>query len=273
MAAWQELLHADPLPWLLDEQNPAMRHLALCQLLGRPADDPEVVAARQASTANGPIAGILAAMDPAGYWVKSGPGYGPKYTSTVWSLLFLAQLGADPAEPRLRRACEYVLSHSLSPCGGFSASSVAESSSPPDSAALHCLNGNLAWALLSLGWGEDARLRGALAWQARAISGEGGPRYYASGTSGPGFACAANEKQPCAWGSVKGVLALAAVPPAERSPELARALAAGVDFLLSRDPAVADYPRPSYSARPNGSWFKPGFPSAYVTDVLEILEA
>ncbi|MHB1134799.1 MAG: nitrogen fixation protein NifH, partial [Chloroflexota bacterium] len=47
----------------------------------------------------------------------------------------------------------------------------------------------------------------------------------------------------------------------------------GVDFLLSRDPAVADYPRPSYSARPNGSWFKPGFPSAYVTDVLQILEA
>ncbi|MGZ8721973.1 MAG: hypothetical protein ACXWXH_10975, partial [Aeromicrobium sp.] len=44
-------------------------------------------------------------------------------------------------------------------------------------------------------------------------------------------------------------------------------------FLLSRDPAVADYPMGWGNTRPNGSWFRLGFPSAYVTDVLQTLEA
>jgi hypothetical protein len=38
----------------------------------------------------------------------------------------------------------------------------------------------------------------AIEWGARAITGEGVERWYASGTSGPGFSCAANERQPCA---------------------------------------------------------------------------
>jgi hypothetical protein len=46
-----------------------------------------------------------------------------------------------------------------------------------------------------------------------------------------------------------------------------------VAFLLSRDPAVADYPMGWGNVRASGSWFKLGFPSAYVTDVLQVLEA
>ena len=40
-----------------------------------------------------------------------------------------------------------------------------------------------------------------------------------------------------------------------------------------RDPAVADYPMGWGNTKPNGSWFRLGFPSAYVTDVLQVLEA
>ena len=49
----------------------------------------------------------------------------------------------------------------------------------------------------------------------------------------------------------------------------------GVAFLLSRDPVVADYPFPTIYGvtKPSGSWFKLGFPIAYVTDVLQNLEA
>lgn len=42
-----------------------------------------------------PIAAILAAQDSAGWWAKPGSGYVPKYTSTVWRVVFLDQLGAD----------------------------------------------------------------------------------------------------------------------------------------------------------------------------------
>ena len=47
---------------------------------------------------------------------------------------------------------------------------------------------------------------------------------------------------------------------------------AGVEFLLSTDPAQADYPT-AFDTKPNQSWFKFGFPSFYVTDVLQNLEA
>ena len=40
-----------------------------------------------------------------------------------------------------------------------------------------------------------------------------------------------------------------------------------------KDPAVADYPMGYGNTKPNGSWFKPGFPSGYVADVLQIMEA
>jgi hypothetical protein len=112
----------------------------------------------------------------------------------------------------------------------------------------------------------------AVEWQARAITGEWVTRWYGSGTSGPGFACAANENLPCAWGAVKALGGLSRVPVERRSPEVARAIQTGVDFLLSRDPAVADYPAGWGNTRPSGSWFKPGFPSGHVADVFQNLE-
>jgi hypothetical protein len=97
-------------------------------------------------------------------------------------------------------------------------------------------------------------------------------RWYASGTSGPGFACAANEKLPCAWGAVKSLGALARLPVERRQPAVTRAIQTGVNFLLGRDPAVADYPSGWGHASPSASWFKLGFPSGYVADVLQNLE-
>ena len=50
-----------------------------------------------------PIASILAAQHPDGYWEKPGPGYATKYRGTVWQLIFLDQLGADGDRPRVPR--------------------------------------------------------------------------------------------------------------------------------------------------------------------------
>ena len=261
-----------PLTWLLEPSTPAVRHLALRELCGRPADDPEVCEARRAAMATDPIAAILAAQHPEGYWEKPGPGYASKYRGTAWQLIFLEQLGADPADERVRAACAYVLAHSQASNGGFGASGRADLHAPPPSLVLHCLNGNLVRALVRLGWFADPRLQRALDWEARAITGAGVDRWYASGTCGPAFACAMNEKLPCAWGAVKALRALAAIPPADQSPLVEGAIDAGATFLLSRDPARADYPMGWGNTRPNGSWFKLGFPSAYVTDVLGVLE-
>ena len=265
MSHWTDSLRRDPLPWLMEESDPAGRHLALRDLLDRPAADAERVAAQRAAMAADPIASILAAQAPEGWWVKPGPGYLPKYSSSVWSVIFLDQMGADGADPRVRLGCEYVLDHAQGRNGGLAVGGVS-------SGAIHCLNGNLLRALIGFGLLDDERVQRALAWQVAAISGEGMDRWYAV-TPGPGFRCGANYGQPCAWGAVKAVLALARIPADRRSPAAAAALTGGIDFLLSRDPSVADYPMPPGNTRPNGSWFKLAFPVGYVSDVLQVLEA
>jgi hypothetical protein len=272
MTGWQEALRADPLAWLLEPADPAVRHQALRQLLDCPADDPDVAESRAAAMVSDPIASILVAQDPEGYWEKPGPGYATKYRGTVWQLIFLDQLGADPEDERVRRACEYVLAHTQAESGGFGASGVSGVGPPPPSRVIHCLTGNLLRALIGFGWLEDPRVSRAVEWQARAITGEGAPRWYASGTCGPGFACGANERLPCAWGAVKALGGLARVPVGRRSLEVTRAIETGVDFLRSRNPAMADYPAGWGNTRPSSSWFKLGFPSGYVTDVLQNLE-
>ena len=272
MDDWRARLRDDPLPWLLDEANPAVRHLALRDLLDRPADDPDLVDARNAATLTDPIASILAGQDPAGWWERPGPGYAPKYRGTVWQIIFLDQLGADPAEPRISAACEYVLWHAQAPTGGFGASGSGREAAPPPSSVIHCLTGNLLRALIGFGWLDDRRVGRAIEWETAAITGEGDLHFNAT-TPGPGFRCGANAGLPCAWGAAKALLALTRIPPDRRSTGTSRAVELAVEFLLGRDPAVADYPAGYGNTRPSGSWFKLGFPSGYVADVLQVLEA
>ena len=269
---WTAALNDNPLPWLLDPDDPAVRHLTLRLLLDRPPDDPAVREAQTAAMRTDPIAAILAAQDPAGFWVKPGPGYSPKYRGTIWQLIFLDQLGADPADPRVRVACAYVLAHSQAKSGGFGCSGRETELPPPPSSVLHCLNGNLLRALLGFGWLDDPRVRHAIDWQARSITGDDFTSYYRSGTSGPGFQCAINEGLPCAWGAIKALRALVRVPPAHRAPHIQRAIDQGTEFLLSHDPALADYPAGWGNTTPSRLWFKLGFPSGYVADLLQNLE-
>jgi hypothetical protein len=114
-------------------------------------------------------------------------------------------------------------------------------------------------------------VQASLDWAARVITGEDVTRWYAN-TPGPGFACGTNEDLPCAWGAAKQLRALAAVPPRRRSARVKQAIATGVEFLMSRDPADADYPMGWGNTKPCGSWFKLGFPSGYVADALQVLE-
>jgi hypothetical protein len=271
--AWTAELAADPRPWLLDPARPAVRQLALRWLEDRPADDPDVVVARAAAMRLAPIAPILAAQDPAGWWVRPGHGYGPKYTGTTWSLVVLEQLGADPADAHVAAGCAYVLDHVAATSGGFGCSgAIQERRPPPPSSVIHCLNGNLVRALVAFGHLDDPRVAAAIDWQARAAAGsEDAPAWYASGTSGPGFRCGVNENLPCAWGAVKALRAFAAIPPARRTPSVERAIAIGVDLLLGVDPATAAYPA-GWDGKVSGSWFRLGFPSGYIADVLQVAE-
>ena len=266
------LTRDDLLTWLLEPENPGVRAAALQRLLGRAHDDPDVTQARAAAMRTDPIAAILASQHPEGWWVKPGAGYSPKYRGTVWQVIFLDQLGADPDDERVRHACDYLLRYTSTSSGGFGISGAKREKAPPPSSVAHCLNGNLLRAFLGFGLLDDPRVQAAVEWAASAITGAGDVRFYASGTSGPQFACGANDRRPCAWGATKELRGLARVPEDRRSPLVRRAIEEGVEFLFSRDPAVADYPMGYGNTKPSGSWFKLGFPSGYVADVLQVLE-
>jgi hypothetical protein len=271
--SWQDQLQGDSLSWLLESDSPGARYLAMRDLLDLDHDSAELAAARELAHQQGPIKTILAEIDSQGFWVEPGPGYNPKYRSTVWCIIMLAQLGASLHEDqRISRACDYVLEHALAAGGRFSASGAP-------SGTADCLQGNLCWALFELGVAPD-RLHAAFDWMARSITGEGiapiserqaALRYYA-GNCGPSFACGSNNKLPCAWGGVKEMLALSAWPADQRTEPIRHAITQGAEFLLGPDPALAAYPT-GYSDKPSSNWWKFGFPVFYVTDLLQNVEA
>jgi hypothetical protein len=268
--SWQSQLRGDSLAWLLDSDVANVRYLALRDLKGGGAG---LEAAREQAHARGPIALILRNMHKDGYWVKPGAGYDPKYRSTVWALILLAQLGAHvKQDKRIERACAYYLDRALAADGQLGASG------SPGSTA-DCLQGNMLWALVEMGF-SDPRLDKAYEWMARTVTGEGiAPatdrgtkvRYYA-GKCGPLFACGANNKLPCAWGGAKVMQAFGVWPEKKRTPLIKRAIRKGADFLLDADPGTGNYPT-GYTAKPSGNWWKFGFPVFYVTDILQIAEA
>jgi len=264
-----------PLPWLLDPTEPGPRYLALRDLCRPAIDDAELLAARAAAHAAPPIAPILDAMQPEGFWERPGAGYNPKYRSTVWALIALAQVGASAAaDERIGRAGRYLLEHALAPGGQFSTSPNAAPSGTAD-----CLQGNLLAALFDLGV-DDPRIDAALEWMARTVTGEGlapasdrkAERRYFSYKSGPLFACGVNGGLACAWGGAKVMLAFSKLPAARRTPLIDEAIRQGAEYLLGIDPATGEYPHP-YAPKPSGNWWKFGFPVFYVTDLVQLVEA
>ena len=273
--SWQNQLRGDSVSWLLESENPGVRYLALRDVVGLSAGDKELKSMRRKAHKEGPIAHILSKMNEEGYWQRPGTGYGPKYKSTVWALILLAQLGASVKEDkRIRQACRYYLDHALNPGGQISAMT---NNSP--SGTVDCLQGNMLWSLMELGY-TDPRMDSAYAWMARTTTGEGvapikekhAPVRYFAGKCGPTFACGANNKLPCAWGGVKVLLALSKLPAEKRSELIERAIQHGVNFFFSVDPSTAKYPN-GWAEKPSGNWWKFGFPVFYVTDILQIAEA
>jgi hypothetical protein len=272
--SWKNQLRSDSLPWLLESENPGIRYLALRYLHELSPDDKKLKSARKSAHEEGPIAAVLSHMDQAGYWVKPGPGYNPKYRSTVWALILLAQLGASANEDeRIAQACSYLLDH-MAAGGQFSTQITGAPSGTVD-----CLQGNLLWSLMELGY-DDPRMDKAYEWMARTVTGNGiapmedrdAPvRYYAY-KIGPNFACGVNNKLPCAWGAVKVLLALSKVPEKKRTPLIRKAIKQGVNFVFGIEPSTAKYPT-RLGDKPNRAWWKFGFPVFYVTDLLQLAEA
>ena len=251
----------DPLPWLLEPENPSARTLALTGLLDRPVSDPEVLAARAAIPGWGPAWAILDAQWPEGYWIAPGVGYSPKYKATVWQVIFMAARGA-PRTEAVDRACDRVLSDSRLPDGRFSAKVTEQG-------AIACLGGNLLRALLQLGC-EDPRLGESVEAHAGMVLRDGYRcRYNALKDEKDKWPPRMRDGLPCAWGAIKTLGALAELSEGQRSPAVREAIEVGVALLLDGNLADGNYPT---ATEPSALWQQFGFPLGYTSDLLEALE-
>jgi hypothetical protein len=231
------------LTWLLQEDNLSVRFFALRDLLARPMGDPEVEQARAAILEYPPVRAILDRLAAPGYWGQAGDEQVRRHIVRV---LLLAELGATPDHPVVRRACAFTLEMAQRGDGAF------PSRHPVYGGVRTCTQGLIAEALLRLMPGFDPRLERAVEFAASM-----------------GYECTYNAGLPCAWGIVRLLRAMAAIPASRRSPNVLSAMARGIGFLARYDLAQADFP---HGEAISPEWFRFGFPRGYQSDILEALE-
>jgi len=255
--------------WLLGEDNPSVRYFALRDLLGRPERSREVQAAKREIMAKGVVPKILARQSVEGFWAEENKFYRHKYKGTTWQLIILANLGADGTDPRVRKACEFILHRSQHKVnGGFSVDYSVRADGGSDGYVVPCLTGNMVWSLIRLGYLSDERLKRGIGHIVAYQRFDDGERGKLSGWPYERLKMCYG-RHSCHMGAAKVLKALAEVPPAERTPDVKRTIEQGVEYFLkhhiykkSHDLAKVSKP----------GWLKFGFPLMYQDDVLEMLE-
>ncbi len=143
------------------------------------------------------ISKIFRKQKPEGYWESAEHPYHPKYKSTYWQIIILGLLGLDKDDERVGRACRYIFQFQLQN-GGFTTFMeegakrehqwmkkrlLGKQREPPPFEAwaqektreyeMSCLTGNVAAALIRLGYASDGRVGRALKWLAEVQNANG----------------------------------------------------------------------------------------------------
>jgi hypothetical protein len=256
---WKQFLKGDPVPWLMEPDNPSVRYFALVDLLDRPADDPEVVVARQAIMDSPLVHLVLRRQRPDGRWGARDRAYG----DTVWRLLFLALLGASPhpvppphagegeGGGAIRRGCDYLLSHGPLPDGCFSFNGLR-------SGYLPCYTANAVFLLCQFGYTGDSRVQAAVSCLVNSQLDEGG--WLCTGRT--------RKTHSCLWATAKVLRAFANLPRGLRATQVDAAEQVAIELFLACGLYKAN--RRDFGP-PHPHWFLFGFPLLVESDVLEVL--
>jgi hypothetical protein len=151
------------LNWLLEEENPPIRYRTLTELLNSPENDREVETTKKTIPTYTPLAALLAAQKPAGYW--GNPDYYlPKKYSTFSVLTVLADLGLTNENDQVRRGCEYLFSHQREDGQFCRRRLIAGQGKIWEAHAATCTHARIVRFLIRFGYGEDPRTRQAIHW-------------------------------------------------------------------------------------------------------------
>jgi hypothetical protein len=233
------------LEWLLGREQPAVRYKAMRDLQSKRTDNPEVMDARSRIPEMGWGATILSKQGPDGRWEWEARKslYVPKYVSTIWNLIVLADLGMTAADARVGRSCELFLDEYSRPDGGFDAPYSGWKRSEL------CLTGNLARTLTLCGYGEDPRVRSAFEWLVKNQMEDGGWHCFYEHAFGKGTL-------DC-W---EGLSAFAVLPKQRWTRSMKRTVEAGAEFYLRKELFR--------QGKRYAPWFRFHYPVHYYYDVL-----
>ena len=259
---------SDVYEWLLEEENPSVRYFTLTGLLGKKENDAEVLEAKKAIMETGAVPQLLALQNDNGSWGEPGAFYGDKYHGTVWTLLLLAELAADPYDDRVRKACEFILSHSRHESGGFSVRENKKTHMGLKSTVIPCLTGNMLWSLIRLGYADDPRISDSISWITRHQRADDGFERVPEGETEKRLFNACLGRHTCHMGAAKAMKALAAIPPAKRNPEVLKKIDELSEYFLIHHIYKKSHNLDEIS-RPG--WLNLSFPRMYQTDLLELL--
>lgn len=199
MENWQNHLKGNPIPWLLDPQNPSVRYWTLVDILDQPQDSRDVQEARQAIAGQPLVQEIFASQHPEGYWgddeTKPQTALG-----AVAVLALLHSFGVIPNE-RTAAGCESLLKFSQNECGGFSLTRTIRSGIFP------CTTGEHLPDLVYFGLGSDPRVRAAFTFIIHDMSRDGA------------LDCGRYQHRDCLWGAIAILNGLAVLPEDLRSEQ------------------------------------------------------
>ena len=267
MTNWKSLLKADPTEWLLEEDNPSVRYFTLTDILDEPQCGSEVKQAKEAIMSKGLAPKILEKMNGSGFWETPPSFYTAKYKGTSWQLIILAELGTDPADQRVKKACEFILEKSQHyESHGFSVARAEKTGGGRQSGVIPCLTGNMVYSLIRLGYLDDPRVLAGINWittYQRFDDGEGAPKGWPYDKYVMCFG-----KHSCHMGTAKALKALAEIPSEKRDSKTQETIKNGAEYFLKHHIYKRSHDLTKLS---KPGWLHFGFPLMYQTDALEIL--
>ena len=212
MQNWDKYLNGNPLPWMLDPENPSVRYWTLIDILDRPASDPEAQDARAAIVEQTLVKELFVLQHAEGYW---GDDETKPYTAqgAVTALSLLHMLGVAP-DQRTAAGCDSFLKFCQHESGGFSMTRKLRSGIFP------CTTGEHLPFLIYFGLGDDPRVRAAFAYLIENMS------------VGDALDCGRYQHRECLWGAIAALNGLAVLPADMRSAKYKEVVVRLADALL-----------------------------------------
>ncbi|MCK4358837.1 MAG: hypothetical protein KAW92_08860, partial [Candidatus Cloacimonetes bacterium] len=239
---WKEYISQDTLDWLLEESNPSVRYFTLTNILDRQETDIDIIEAKKQVNEKDPVKKIFSHQNPDGSFltdtmikkygkVRAKSGYLPKYKATIWQAIFLAQLGADKNDERLKKLCKYILDNNYSE-KYKTIGSYMQMKGSILFFIMPCYIANMVWVLSKFGFYKDQRIQNSIKWILTYQRFDDGDFNTPNEWPYRGKKDRCFGKHSCYVGCTQALKAMTVVPKDKRNEEVDKFITKGIKFIL-----------------------------------------